>query len=128
MNTKRRYSTTVSIGNVKIGGNEPIRIQSMLTSETTDVNACVREISSLDAIGCEIIRLTVPNQKSIESLYLIRKEMEKLGINRPLVADIHFNPQVAIDVCELVDKVRINPDSSSAKSPLHPVASHLQPS
>ena len=106
---KRRNTNIVSIGNLRIGGNQPIRIQSMLTSETTDVNACVREISSLDAIGCEIIRLTVPNQKSIESLYLIRKEIKELGINRPLVADIHFNPQLAIDVCELVEKVRINP-------------------
>ena len=109
MLTKRRDTNTVKIGNIKIGGNEPIRIQSMLTSETTDVKACIKEISRLDAVDCEIIRLTVPNQKSVESLYLIRKEMEKRGINRPLVADIHFNPQLAINVCEFVEKVRINP-------------------
>ena len=109
MLNKRRNTKTVSIGNIKIGGNEPIRIQSMLTSETTNVKECIREISRLDSVGCEIIRLTVPNQKSIESLYFIRQEMENLGITRPLVADTHFNPQIAINVCEVVEKVRINP-------------------
>ena len=118
MLTKRRNTNTVAIGNIKIGGNEPIRIQSMLTSETTDVEACIREISRLDAVDCEIIRLTVPNQKSVESLYLIRKEMEIRGINRPLVADIHFNPQLAINVCEFVEKVRINPGNFADKKKL----------
>ena len=119
MITKRRDTNIVAIGNIKIGGNEPIRIQSMLTSETTDVNACIREISRLDSVDCEIIRLTVPNKKSLESLYLIRKGMEKLGINRPLVADIHFNPKLAIDVCELVEKVRINPGNFADKKKFH---------
>ncbi len=59
----RRQTNTVSIGDIKIGGTEPIRIQSMLTSDTTNVDACVAEISRLDAVDCEIIRLTVPNQK-----------------------------------------------------------------
>ena len=106
---KRRYTKTISIGDLKIGGNEPIRIQSMLTSETTNIEDCIGEIIRLDEVGCEIIRLTVPNQKSVESLYKIKSKMDQLGIKRPLVADIHFNPQVAIDVCEFVDKVRINP-------------------
>ncbi len=106
---KRRNTNIVSIGDLRIGGNQPIRIQSMLTSETTNVDACIQEIKRLDAVGCEIIRLTVPNQKSIESLCLIKQEMKKIGINRPLVADIHFNPQLAINVCEFVEKVRINP-------------------
>jgi len=119
MITKRRDTNIVAIGNIKIGGNEPIRIQSMLTSETTDVNACIREISRLDSVDCEIIRLTVPNKKSLESLYLIRKGMEKLGINRPLVADIHFNPKLAIDVCELVEKVRINPGNFADQKKFH---------
>lgn len=81
----------------------------MLTSDTTDVAACIAEISRLDAVDCEIIRLTVPNQKSIDSLPAIRTEMEKRGIKLPLVADIHFNPRLAINVCEFVEKVRINP-------------------
>ena len=106
---KRRQASTVSIGTIKIGGTEPIRIQSMLTSDTTNVEACIEEIAGLDAVDCEIIRLTVPNQKSVDSLPAIRAEMDKRGIKRPLVADVHFNPQLAINVCEFVEKVRINP-------------------
>ena len=81
----------------------------MLTCDTTDVNACIEEITRLDAVDCEIIRLTVPNQKSVDSLPLIREEMSKRGIERPIVADVHFNPKLAVNVCEFVDKVRINP-------------------
>jgi len=81
----------------------------MLTSDTTNVEACIVEIAGLDAVDCEIIRLTVPNQKSVDSLPAIRAEMDKRGIKRPLVADVHFNPQLAINVCEFVEKVRINP-------------------
>ncbi|MEO1839509.1 MAG: flavodoxin-dependent (E)-4-hydroxy-3-methylbut-2-enyl-diphosphate synthase, partial [Candidatus Lambdaproteobacteria bacterium] len=105
----RRHTNTVSIGSIKIGGSEPVRIQSMLTSDTTNVESCIEEIARLDAVDCEIIRLTVPNQKSIDSLPAIRTEMKKRGIERPLVADIHFNPQLAVNVCEFVEKVRINP-------------------
>ena len=81
----------------------------MLTSDTTNVDACIEEIARLDAVDCEIIRLTVPNQKSVDSLPAIRAEMLKRGIERPLVADVHFNPQLAVNVCEFVEKVRINP-------------------
>ena len=105
----RRQTNTVSIGPIKIGGSEPIRIQSMLTSDSTNVDACIEEIARLDAVDCEIIRLTVPNQKSVDSLPAIRAEMLKRGIERPLVADVHFNPQLAVNVCEFVEKVRINP-------------------
>ena len=80
----------------------------MLTSDTTtDIEECIAEITRLDKVNCEIIRLTVPNQKSVDSLHAIRSEMEKRGIQRPLVADVHFNPQLAINVCEFVEKVRI---------------------
>ena len=109
MISTRRNTKTVSIGNTKIGGSEPVRIQSMLTSETTNVKSCIEEIIRLDAVDCEIIRLTIPNQKSVDSLPSIRSEMKKRGIARPLVADIHFNPKLAISVCEFVEKVRINP-------------------
>ena len=81
----------------------------MLTCDTTDVDACIEEITRLDAVDCEIIRLTVPNQKSVDSVPLIREEMRKRGIERPIVADVHFNPKLAVNVCEFVDKVRINP-------------------
>ena len=105
----RRQTRPVCIGNVTVGGNAPIRIQSMLTSNTTEVVACVEEIERLDRADCEIIRLTVPNQKSVEALPAIRRGMQERGISRPLVADIHFSPPLAVAACEFVEKVRINP-------------------
>jgi len=116
---KRRHTRTVSIGNLKIGGTEPIRVQSMLTSETTNIDACIKEIYRLNEVGCEIIRLAVPNQKSVDSLYLIKSEMKKRGINSPIVADVHFNPQLAINVCEFVEKVRINPGNFADRKNFH---------
>lgn len=106
---KRRPTRRVSLGTVALGGDEPIRVQSMLTSETTDVPACLAEIERLDAAGCEIIRITAPSQKSVEALGHIREGMRERGIVRPLVADIHFNPALAVAACEFVEKVRINP-------------------
>ena len=105
----RRKSRVVRIGNVLVGGQEPIRIQSMLTSDTCDVPKVIEEMESLVQAGCEIIRVTVPNHKSVEALYKIREVMFNRGINIPLVADIHFNPQLAVNAAEFVEKVRINP-------------------
>jgi len=105
----RRLSSLVRIGDVTVGGDSPIRIQSMLTSNTTDVAACVEEIVRLDRVDCEIIRLTVPNQKAVDALPRIRKGMQECGVSRPLVADIHFSPPLAVAACEFVEKVRINP-------------------
>ena len=105
----RRKSRVVRIGNVLVGGQEPIRIQSMLTSDTCDVPKVIEEMESLVQAGCEIIRVTVPNHKSVEALYKIREVMFNRGINIPLVADIHFNPQLAVNAAEIVEKVRINP-------------------
>jgi (E)-4-hydroxy-3-methylbut-2-enyl-diphosphate synthase len=118
---KRRQTCTVSIGKLKIGSTEPVRIQSMLTSDTTNVEACIAEIARLDAVDCEIIRLTVPNQKSVDSLPAIRAEMEIRGIKRPLVADVHFNPQLAINVCEFVAKnlKSVNTQISSIRKNWH---------
>ncbi len=105
----RRSCRTVRIGDLAVGGQEPIRIQSMLTSDTTDVDACLAEIVRLDAVGCEMIRVTAPNQKSVEALGRIHAGMRERGITRPLIADIHFNPLLAVGACEFVEKVRINP-------------------
>ncbi|MGK5092765.1 (E)-4-hydroxy-3-methylbut-2-enyl-diphosphate synthase [Deltaproteobacteria bacterium TL4] len=106
---QRRLSRVVSVGNVKIGGTEPICVQSMLTSDTSDAPACLKEIETLAAAQCGLIRLTVPNQKSLEAIPVIRKGMQDLGIEIPLVADIHFSPQLALDSCEFFEKIRINP-------------------
>lgn len=105
----RRKSRTVYVGQVAIGGNNPIRIQSMLTSDTKNTAACIKEIQELVDAGCEIIRLTVPTKADAENLKNIRASMKEKGINVPLVADIHFTPSVAMEVVEYVEKVRINP-------------------
>jgi (E)-4-hydroxy-3-methylbut-2-enyl-diphosphate synthase len=81
----------------------------MLTSDTCDVEAVLSEMQRLVEAECELIRLTVPNQKSVEALPLIRYGMQERGLEVPLVADIHFNPQLAWNACEFVEKVRINP-------------------
>jgi len=111
----RRSSRVVRIGDVLVGGQEPIRIQSMLTSDTCDLPKVIEEMEELVGAGCEIIRVTVPNHKSVEALPKIRELMVNRGINKPLVADIHFNPQLAVNAAEFVEKVRINPGNYADK-------------
>ena len=111
----RRRSRVVRIGNILVGGQEPIRIQSMLTSDTCDLPKVIQEIEELAQAGCEIIRVTVPNHKSVEALPKIRELMVNRGITTPLVADIHFNPQLAVNAAEFVEKVRINPGNYADK-------------
>lgn len=111
----RRRSRVVRIGDVLVGGQEPIRIQSMLTCDTCDLPKVIEEMEELVEAGCEIIRVTVPNHKSVEALPKIRELMVDLGINTPLVADIHFNPQLAVNAAEFVEKVRINPGNYADK-------------
>ena len=105
----RRPTRVVSVGSLKIGGEESICVQSMLTSRTCDLPRVLDEITTLAAVNCQLIRITVPNQRAVECLPAIRRGMEKRGIAIPVVADIHFNPKLAIDSCEFVEKVRINP-------------------
>ena len=106
---QRRKTRPVFVGQVGVGGNFPIRVQSMTTSDTKDVSSVIREMKQLVEVGCEIIRVTVPTQADCQALPEIRKEMKKEGIKIPLVADIHFTPTIAMQVVEYVEKVRINP-------------------
>ncbi len=101
----RRNAKTVKIGNVKIGGNEKIAIQSMLNVPSEDVQGNVAQAIILEKAGCEIIRVAVPN---LESVKLISKIKEKVKV--PIVADIHFDYKLALECVEAgVDKIRINP-------------------
>ncbi|MDZ4725745.1 MAG: (E)-4-hydroxy-3-methylbut-2-enyl-diphosphate synthase [Leptospira sp.] len=112
---KRRPTREVKVGDVGIGGKNPIRIQSMITSNTRDTDASISQISALEKIGSEIVRLTVPSQADADNLPNIRKRMKELGLKVPLVADIHFTPQVALKCVEWVEKVRINPGNFADK-------------
>ena len=106
---KRRETREVYVGKIGIGGNNPIRVQSMVTCHTHDVENCFSEIKELHDVGCEIIRLTIPTKKDLDAVADIKRRMEDEGIHTPLVADIHFLPQLAESACELFEKVRINP-------------------
>ena len=105
----RRPARTVGVGKVPMGSVEPIRVQSMLTSDTMDTAACVSETLGLAAVGCEIVRITAPTVKDAANLEKIRAELVLNGCDVPLVADIHFKPDAAMEAAKWVDKVRINP-------------------
>ncbi|MEE9488767.1 MAG: flavodoxin-dependent (E)-4-hydroxy-3-methylbut-2-enyl-diphosphate synthase [Candidatus Brocadiales bacterium] len=103
--TKRRRSRPVQVGDVQIGGDAPVTLQSMTKTHTTDVKATVEQIKELEDIGCEIIRAAVPTREAAGCLGEIKKQ-----IQIPLVADIHFSHRMALDAIEQgVDKIRINP-------------------
>ena len=106
---ERRLSRVVTIGNLKMGGTEPIRVQSMLTSDTMDTEACVRETLGLVAVGCELVRITAPTVKDAANLKNIHAALLAAGCGVPLVADIHFKPEAALEAAQWVEKVRINP-------------------
>lgn len=107
--TKRFKTREMKVGGVGIGGDHPIRIQSMTTSNTRDVLATVEQIIRLADAGCEIARVTVQGKKEAESCKEIKNTLVQKGYSIPLVADIHFYPPAALLVVEFVDKVRVNP-------------------
>lgn len=99
----------VRIGNTAIGGENPIRIQSMTTTPTQDIQATVKQSLALAEAGCEIIRITAPNKKAAQALGPIAQALKEAKCHVPLVADIHFLPSAAMEAANHVDKVRINP-------------------
>ena len=106
---RRLRTRVVPVGGIGVGGSEPVRLQSMLIANTWEVEAATAEIRALVEAGCEIVRLTVPTRKDLEALPEIRRRMAAEGLRVPLVADIHFNPRLAVAAAEHVEKVRINP-------------------
>jgi len=96
-------------GPVVVGGNSPIRVQSMTTTNTRDTDATVAQVVRLVEAGCEIVRITAPKVKDAQNLAAIREALLALGIKVPLVADIHFLPSAAMEAAKHVDKVRVNP-------------------
>ncbi len=107
--TKRRPTRVVMVGDVGVGGHHPIRIQSMTTSNTRDVEATMTQVMRLADAGCEIVRVTVQGMKEAEACEGIKNGLLQRGYQVPLVADIHFYPPAAMRVVDFVDKVRINP-------------------
>lgn len=107
--TKRWKTREVLVGHVGVGGDNPVRIQSMTTSSTRDIDATIDQIMRLSDTGCEIARVTVQGMKEADSCDGIKNGLLQRGYNIPLVADIHFFPPAAMRVVDFVDKVRINP-------------------
>ena len=105
----RRATREVKVGNVGIGGNNPIRVQSMITCDTMDTEASIQQTIELAQAGCEIVRITAPTVKDARNLEHIVKGLRERGCNVPIVADIHFKPEAAMEAAKWVDKVRINP-------------------
>jgi (E)-4-hydroxy-3-methylbut-2-enyl-diphosphate synthase len=111
----RRQAREVRIGNVALGGTQPIRVQSMLTCDTMDTEKCVRQSLELVAVGCEIVRITAPTVKDAANLQNIASALRARSCDVPLVADIHFKPEAAMEAAKWVEKVRINPGNYADK-------------
>jgi (E)-4-hydroxy-3-methylbut-2-enyl-diphosphate synthase len=105
----RRKTREVMVGHVGVGGGNPVRVQSMITSDTRDTPACVAEVLGLAEAGCEIVRITAQTKIYAANLENIAREVRAAGCNVPLVADIHFKPDAAMEAAKWVEKVRVNP-------------------
>jgi (E)-4-hydroxy-3-methylbut-2-enyl-diphosphate synthase len=108
-NYRRRVSTVVQIGKTPLGGSYPIRLQSMTTTPTSETDESVEQCRRLVRAGADYVRLTAQGTREAENLKNIRQALHEQGIYVPLVADIHFNPDVALIAARIVEKVRINP-------------------
>jgi len=115
INYSRLKTNQVMVGNVGIGGDNPIRIQSMTTTDTMDTDASVNQSIAMIEKGCELVRLTAPSIKDARNLFEIKNRLIQKGHKVPLIADIHFTPNAAIEAAKIVEKVRINPGNFSDK-------------
>src|SRR6201997_3043378 len=106
---RRRATREVRVGGVGIGGDNPIRVQSMITCDTMDTETSIRQTMELAQAGCEIVRITAPTVKDARNLEHIVKGLRQRGCEVPIVADIHFKPEAAMEAAKWVEKVRINP-------------------
>ena len=111
-----RFKTReVMIGGIGFGGDNPIRVQSMTTTDTMDTIATVEESIRMIEAGCELVRITAPSKRDAENLKNIKEELLKRGYTTPIVADIHFTPNAAEIAAKIVEKVRVNPGNYADK-------------
>ncbi|MFD2865341.1 (E)-4-hydroxy-3-methylbut-2-enyl-diphosphate synthase [Mucilaginibacter antarcticus] len=111
----RFVTREVKIGDLALGGNNPIRIQSMTTTDTMDTQGTVEQSIRMIEAGCELVRITAPSIKEAQNLAEIKKQLRQRGYNTPLVADIHFTPNAAEVAARIVEKVRVNPGNYADK-------------
>ncbi len=112
---KRLKTNIVQVGNLEIGGDNPIRLQSMTTTDTMDTEKSIEQSARMIDAGCELVRLTAPSKNEAYNLKNIRDGLMALGYNAPLVADIHFTPNAAEIAAGIVEKVRVNPGNYADK-------------
>lgn len=112
---KRRVARVVNIGGVPLGGDFPIRVQSMTTIDTMDTLGSVEQTLRMVEAGCEYVRITAPSVKEAQNLLEIKKQLRQRGCNVPLIADIHFTPNAAELAARIVEKVRVNPGNYADK-------------
>ena len=115
INYQRRPTLEVPIGHIPLGGNNPIRVQSMTTCDTMDTKGTVAQAIRMVEAGCEYVRITAPGIKEAANLKNIKKELVRRGVHVPLVADIHYTPNAAMEAAKHVEKVRINPGNYADK-------------
>ena len=108
-------SSVIQIGSIPLGGDYPIRLQSMTNTDTLDTKASVQQCIRIIEFGADYVRLTAQGIREAENMAVIKKELRKAGFNTPLIADIHFNPAAAETAARLVEKVRINPGNYADK-------------
>jgi (E)-4-hydroxy-3-methylbut-2-enyl-diphosphate synthase len=113
--TRRRKSRAINVGGIYVGGDNPIRVQSMTTTKTQDIDATVAQTLALAEAGCEIVRITAPNKAAATALGEISRKVRAAKCEVPLVADIHFLPSAAMEAAKHVEKVRINPGNYADK-------------
>jgi (E)-4-hydroxy-3-methylbut-2-enyl-diphosphate synthase len=111
----RLLTREVKIGELWLGGNHPIRVQSMTTTDTMDTAATVAQSIRMIEAGCELVRITAPSINEAKNLENIKREIRAAGFSTPLVADIHFTPNAAEVAARIVEKVRINPGNFADK-------------
>jgi (E)-4-hydroxy-3-methylbut-2-enyl-diphosphate synthase len=113
---RERFPTVeVNVGELKIGGTNPIRLQSMTTTDTMDTKGSVEQSIRMIEAGCELVRITAPSKNEAEHLAVIKNELNSRGYTTPLVADIHFTPNAAEIAAKIVEKVRVNPGNYADK-------------
>ena len=114
-NRKRYPTREITVGKIKMGGSQPIRIQSMTTTDTMDTQKSIEQSIRMIDAGCELVRLTAPSIKEAKNMGVIKNQLNDMGYHAPLVADIHFTPNAAEVAAQLMEKVRVNPGNYADK-------------
>ena len=122
---QRLKTSEVSIGDLKLGNGNPIRIQTMTTTDTMDTQATVAQTIRCIEAGAELVRITAPSKNEALNLQNIKDELRKRGYQTPLVADIHFTPNAAEIAARIIEKVRVNPGNYADRKKFEFIHSHI---